>query len=118
LDIVGNHIVRGNGPTAVASKLGYLLSGPLLSTKADKEAHMMNIITSLPDTTSFDIKKCWKLESIGINQEPTETDEMSFLKEYQEKNISFEDKHYVAKLPWTKGKTSLPTNMNIAKRRT
>jgi len=109
LDIVGNHIVRGNGPTAVASKLGYLLSGPLLSTKADKEAHMMNIITSLPDTTSFDIKKCWKLESIGINQEPTETDEM---------NISFEDKHYVAKLPWTKGKTSLPTNMNIAKRRT
>jgi len=53
-DIVGNHIVRGQGPTAVASKLGYALSGPLQSTKADKEAHMMNIITSLPDTTSFD----------------------------------------------------------------
>jgi len=79
---------------------------------------MMNIITSLPDTTSFDMEKFWKLESIGINQEPTETDERSFLQEYQEKNISFEDKHYVAKLPWTKEKTSLPTNMNIAKRRT
>ena len=56
-DIVWNHIVRGKGPTAVASKLGYLLSGPLQSTKADKEAHMMNIITSLPDTLSFDMEK-------------------------------------------------------------
>ena len=27
--IVGNHIVRGEGPTAMESKLGYLLSGPL-----------------------------------------------------------------------------------------
>ena len=27
-DIVENHTIRGNGPTAVASKLGYLLSGP------------------------------------------------------------------------------------------
>jgi len=58
------------------------------------------------------MEKFWKLESIGINQEPTETDERSFLTEYQEKNISFEDKHYVAKLPWTKKKTSLPKNMN------
>ena len=28
-EIVGNHIVRGNGPTAMQSKLGYLLSEPL-----------------------------------------------------------------------------------------
>jgi len=54
---------------------------------------MMNIITSLPDTTSFDMETFWKRESIGIHQEPTETDERSFRKEYQEKNISFEDKH-------------------------
>jgi len=78
----------------------------------------MNIITSLPDTTSFDMGRFWKLESKGINQKPTETDERSILEEYQEKNVSFKDKHYVAKLPWTKEKTSLPTNINIAKRRT
>ena len=28
-DIVGDHVIRGNGPTAVDSKLGYLLSGPI-----------------------------------------------------------------------------------------
>jgi len=81
-DIVENHIVRRKEPTAVASILGYLLSGPLQSTKAGKEAHMMNIITSLPDTTSFDMETYWKLKSIRINQEPTETDERSFLKAY------------------------------------
>ena len=27
-DIVGNNIIRGDGPTAVESNLGYLLSGP------------------------------------------------------------------------------------------
>jgi len=32
--IVLNHVVRGNGPTAVQSKLGYLLSGPLPNTCA------------------------------------------------------------------------------------
>ena len=29
MEIVRNHIVRGRGPTAMQSKLGYLLSGPL-----------------------------------------------------------------------------------------
>ena len=29
---VGDHIVRGEGPTAMQSKLGYLLSGPLSPT--------------------------------------------------------------------------------------
>ena len=28
-DLVENHIIRGNGPTTMSSKLGYLLSGPL-----------------------------------------------------------------------------------------
>jgi len=96
-DIFENHIVLGKGPTAVASKLGYLLSGPLQSTKADKVAHMMNInITSLSYIIhiSFDMEKFWKLKFIWINQEPTETNEMF------------------------KEETSLPTNMNIAKRRT
>ena len=27
-DLVEDHIIRGDGPTAMSSKLGYLLSGP------------------------------------------------------------------------------------------
>ena len=33
-DMVEDHIVRGNGPTAMASKLKYLLSGPLSSARS------------------------------------------------------------------------------------
>jgi len=39
--------VRGDGPTAVQSKLGYLLSGPLPTTHR-KQSHVLNVITSRP----------------------------------------------------------------------
>jgi len=45
--LVQNHIVRGDGPTAVQSKLGYLLSGPLPTTHR-KQSHVLNVITSRP----------------------------------------------------------------------
>jgi len=36
-DIVEDHIIRGDGPTAMGSKLGYLLSGPLGTASHTKE---------------------------------------------------------------------------------
>ena len=45
--LVQNHIVRGDGPIAVQSKLGYLLSGPLPTTHR-KQSHVLNVITSRP----------------------------------------------------------------------
>ena len=39
--IVENHVIRGSGPTAVGSKLGYLLSGPLdTSTSGDSHQYV------------------------------------------------------------------------------
>jgi len=38
-EIAGNHIVRGTGPTAMESKLGYLLSGPLPIKSEQQVAH-------------------------------------------------------------------------------
>ena len=35
-DIVEDHIIRGNGPTAMQFKLGYLLSGPMTSSPGRK----------------------------------------------------------------------------------
>jgi len=45
--LIQNHIVRGNGPTAVQSKLGYFLSGPLPTTQR-KQSHVLNVISSRP----------------------------------------------------------------------
>ena len=51
-NIVRNHAVRGNGPTAVQSKIGYLLSGPLPASEQHffHSLHVKcnNIPTKLP----------------------------------------------------------------------
>ena len=41
--IVEDHIVRRDGPTAVQSKLGYLLSGPLIHSAPSHTATSMHI---------------------------------------------------------------------------
>ena len=46
--IVQNHVVRGNRPTAVKSKIGYLLSGPInwrLKTDSKYHAKCINFIS-------------------------------------------------------------------------
>ena len=57
--IVHNHVVRGNGPTAVKSKIGYLLSGPLPGDSKQTQNSMFNVFTSSPDVA--DLEQLWKL---------------------------------------------------------
>ena len=61
-DIVGDHIVRvGGGPTAVASKLGYLFSAPVQLTNP----HQLTISAMMMITQphEFDLERFWDLES-------------------------------------------------------
>ncbi|CAB4008142.1 Hypothetical predicted protein, partial [Paramuricea clavata] len=44
-EIVQDHIIRGAGPTAMESKLGYLLSGPLPLGEAPSNTTILNVIT-------------------------------------------------------------------------
>lgn len=50
-DLVEDHIVRGNGPTAMSSKLGYLLSGPLpiedSTTPTHTNSFTLELITAM-----------------------------------------------------------------------
>ena len=41
--LIGDDVIRGNGPTAVQSKLGYLLSGPLVQSVASNTVTSMHI---------------------------------------------------------------------------
>lgn len=46
-NLVVDDIIRGNGPTAIKSKLGYILSGPVYGTKPDSvDSSMMNVKVS------------------------------------------------------------------------
>ena len=49
-DLVEDHVVRGNGPTAVKSKIGFLLSGPILAQNHRVTEHIFSIMASRPPT--------------------------------------------------------------------
>ena len=63
---IQDHIVRGQGPTAQQSKLGYLLSGPVPSSP--QEASSL-ILLQLTSTTTAphepDLEHIWSIEAIG-----------------------------------------------------
>ena len=115
--IVQNRVVRGNGPTAVQSRIGYLLSGPLPVHKEKRSItqHMLNVITSPPNP--MDLERFWKLESIGITLEEdiAKSDDLTT---YMDTCISFSEGKYVAKLPWKEDHPPLPTNYAITLKRT
>ena len=121
--IVKSHVVRGPGPTAVASKLGYLLSGPsnipaqtfadttvltstCLKVFVDKHQELRDLSTTY-----------WDLETIGITENPKETcfDYASYCNEKLKQN---DDGKYTACLPWKTDHEPLPTNCAIAQART
>ena len=111
--LVGNTTIRGPGPTAVASKVGYLVSGPLLSAFADspKPSVVLNISTM----KHFDIAQFWTLESLGIQPE---TESTSITETYQSECIEFSSGKYIARLPWKKDHPELLPNFFICERRT
>ena len=118
-DIVGDHIVRGvgGGPIAVASKLGYLLSGPvqLTNTLHTSTSTMMLTITQ---HCEFDLERFWNLESVGVAVSDISAEE-DMLQHYLSSCVTRDpDGAYVARFPWRLNPPSLPSNFIVAERRT
>ena len=90
-DIVENEVVKGPGPTAAKSKIGYLLSAPLSNSN-----HLENLNTSILNVVTehhqeqFDLERFWRIESVGV--QPSSSEEtVDFLKYYQDSSIMLED---------------------------
>ena len=117
-DIVGDVIVRGDGPTAVESKVGYLLSGPapVITGQFLAATTSALMLTLLP--TEFNLERFWDLESVGVTP-PSDHSEDSLLNRYSTSCVSRDDDGaYVARFPWKLNHPYLPTNYTIAKQRT
>ncbi|XP_063404398.1 uncharacterized protein LOC134687869 [Mytilus trossulus] len=101
--LVQDEVIRGDGPTAVKSKIGYLLSGPLNTDINTQEwnSTMMNVlVTHKPD--ECDLQKNREIESSGLE---TDSDEIiqnvqNLMLEDQNSSITFKENKYVSKLPW------------------
>ena len=96
-DIIGNKVVRGPGPTAVESKLGYLLLGPSGTSDVATMNTMINKVM------------------VSSEDEETKPCEYEF---YRDQRLSHENGKYIAGLPRKQDHPPLPTNYSICERRT
>ena len=84
--IVQDEVIRGDGPIAVKSKLGYLLSGPVHSNvPASAPIHVANVMIT-HKTEEFDLERFWTIESLGITPIINDQKEHPLL-EYQGKRM-------------------------------
>ena len=118
---VEDHFIRGKGPTAQWSKLGYLLSGPLPTTLSEAISSALLQITSTMITDEPrepDIERLWSIEAVGTETD-TPSPDLTFLQYYQQSCISQTSEGvYVARFLWKENKPYLPSNFTTCKRRT
>ena len=113
--IVEDHTVRGPGPTAVASKLGYLLSGPTNLQNTYAMNTMICKVLVENDDADQKLSELWDLETIGVKDE---TNESCDYQRYREQSLKFEHGKYTANLPWKIDHDELPTNYYVCQKTT
>ena len=108
-EFVQDHIVRGDGPTTVQSRLGYLLSGPLPVSQTT--SFHVSLLSCTAEETEHNI--LWQVESLGTTP-LKQNAERDFLQEYMANKITVQpDGAYSLKFPWKTAHPPLPSNYGI-----
>ena len=118
-DLVTGQVVRGDGgPTAIHTKVGWILSGP-----ADQLGVSVNLAVVSTHTLRIDacpemepalddsLKRFWDLESLGIVKEETPMYEKFVQK------IRFDGHKYEVCLPWREYHPPLPDHRDLCRKR-
>ena len=106
------------GLTAVHTKLGWVLSGPVSAPSSARCAmnltttHVLRTDAQMSETIGVDaqLRSFWELESLGIHEEKTLYDDFA-------SNVSFEDGRYKVSLPWKEFHEPLPNNYHLSLKR-
>ena len=119
--LVSGKVVRGDdGPTAIQTKLGWVLSGPTNGAVQNDQQqnnlvtmHVLKTATKPVDITneSLDgsLQRFWDLESLGVRPR-------SVYEEF-EGRITFENDRYKVHLPWKLPHPNLPDNYELSMKR-
>ena len=112
----------------LGSKLGWILSGRtseiverttepsmLLLTQGKRIENETSFLTSLDKSlpTKPNIEDFWRLESIGINDSPVESDNEVAQKKFSE-TLKFEQGRYTVSWSWKEDQPNLPENRTLA----
>ena len=120
--LVTGEVLRTNGgPTAVSSKLGWLLSGPIqashglvtVSNLAVSQGIHYPLSTSEDEALLGALKRFWQLESLGIAEEPNNEDKPeTFLTD-----LRFTGNIFTVNLPWKLDPRELPDHQQMCTNR-
>lgn len=119
-DLLTGEVIRGeDGPVAVNTTLGWVLSGPISMwdnrlQSANLVSHVLRVDTHgiRNDTKRLEdqLRAFWDLESLGIS------DTESSVYEQFEGSITFSDGRYEVPLPWKDPLAVLPDNYRLSLR--
>ena len=109
----GRVIRGGDGPVAVETSLGWVLSGPAPITESCTllTTHTLRVDTQEEESLDNTLKSFWELESLGVSG-PSKSVQQEF-----EESIAFKDGRYEVCLPWKKPRPLLPDNYGNSLRR-
>lgn len=114
--MAGETIISRNGPTAVKTRLGWVLSGPVaLRGSVDAFTFTTHVLKTQADTDTRSLDKrlhtFWEIEALGI------FDREEKVYEQFEKHNSFNNGRYEVSLPWKEMNMALPDNLDLCIRR-
>jgi len=113
-ELATGRVSRGqDGPIAVETKLGWVLSGPVPDAEASCSfltTHVLRVDSHDEVSLNDTLRAFWELESLGISES-----DRTVHQEFEE-NISFKDGRYEVGLPWKKPHPILPDNYEVSQR--
>ena len=112
--VTGSVCREAEGPIAIHTKLGWVLSGPFSHDVPDQSAMNLNI-THVLQTNSIEscalgdqLRAFWELEALGIQPE-----EKTLYDDFVG-SVKFEDGRYKVPLPWREYHDPLPNNYQLS----
>lgn len=112
-NVVWNHIVRGQGQTAISSRLSYLISERFDGLSGDESANVLSLGVTCEER--INVTRFSQLETLGIQPE---TEGYNVSKNYQQDSITFGNGKYIARLPWKSFHPDFTSSLNTCERRT
>lgn len=114
--IVTGETIRGEeGPVAVSSELGWLLSGPVSGTTNNDTGTVSNLIISRESDNVFAENPTDKLVNTLKSFWETENESIQEMVEEQFLNkLNFNGSQYEVGLPWNNNNSSLSNNYNLS----